>query len=278
MARRGRAIALLLALAGCGSGGGGGAGGGAALPLRPRPAGAPDVVLLTVSGHTDIASLLLCAEGDNTAYLGDPGDAADVVAEAFESLGLTVQSAHFADRYRGVPGDPLRAGFVDLLATMQAVFDDWIDGVGDPTRLVLLCHSHGSNWAHIATSLFPEIPVAFLITLDGICTAWECEHDSALPGSFPWDIADACARWQVPGQPGLLDTKDVVFPAVRLHIEVRSDDLFISDGRANVRLDGTERDIVTLFSAGETHARVHERGSAALRFVTDAILAVLAVG
>jgi len=234
---------------------------------------APDVVLLTVSGHTDLVSLLLCAEGDNTAYLGDPGDAAGAVAQVFLDLGFDVDVAHFADRYRGVAGDPLRGGFLDLLATMQAVFDDWIDGVEDPTRLVLLCHSHGSNWAHIATSLLPQIPVDTLITLDGVCTSWECEHDSALPASFSWDIADACARWPVPGQAGLLDTKDVVFPGVRVHIEVRSDDLFIRDDRADVRLDGTQRDLLSFFSVGESHARVHESGSAALAFVGDAIRA-----
>jgi len=259
----------LLLLAACGSGGGT----GGAVALRPRPQGAPDVVLLTLSGHTDVVSLLLCAEGDNTAYLGDPGDAAGEVAQAFAALGLDVMVEHFADRYRGVAGDPLRGGFLDLLDAMQALFDDWIDGVEDPTRLVLLCHSHGSNWAHIATSLLPRIPVDTLITLDGICTSWECEHDSALPASFPWNIADACARWSVPGQPGLLDTKDVVFPSVRVHIEVRSDDPFIRDDRANVRLDGTQRDLLTFFSAGESHGRVHESGSAALAFVAAAILA-----
>jgi len=245
-----------------------------ALPLRP--AGSPDVVIFSVSGHAGAISAVLCTSGNNRPYLGDPGDAVDALRDAFDTLGLSVQAAHFSDRFEaGVP-DPERWGFLELLASMEQVFDLWIDGFSNPTRIVLICHSHGTAWAHTATHVLDHVPVAALVTLDAICAFWECEHDQAIQQGgrvFPWDIARACAVWPVPGRPQPLDVLDVVFDNVALNLEVQSADTFVFDADDNYRLDGSRDGIHTL-AAAEDHNGVRDAQSGAMTWVRDMVLAL----
>ena len=247
-------------------------------PLVQRPAGTPDVLILSVSGHSDILGLATCS-GDNITYLDGPGDAVEALVQLFVGLGLTVETAHFADRLEAPaadPQDPARQGFVELVATLEAAFLDWIDGFSNPTRIVIVDHSHGSNWAHIATSIL-NAPVEYLITLDGICTLWECEHETDVfawvtaNGLFAWDISRPCNRWAVPGQAGLRDTKDVVFQTVRFHLEVQSSSLFPSDGTDNYRIDGSDGGIFRLAST-EGHGGVHLAAGSSMAWVMNTIL------
>ena len=70
--------AVLLAFClGCGGGGGGGGAPiGPSPEPNPRPEDAPDVVLLTVSGHVGVLSAITCSSDENRPYLADPGEAA----------------------------------------------------------------------------------------------------------------------------------------------------------------------------------------------------------
>jgi hypothetical protein len=252
--------------------------------LKPRPEGAPDVVLLSVSGHDGAISGVLCTSDTNHSYLDDQGDAVEAVVAALEDLGLIVEAAHFADRIAspdldgdGEPDNEDQFGFAELLATMQLVYDEWIDGIEDPTKIVIVAHSHGATWAHIATSVMSHVPVSCLITLDGICFAWECEHADVLADwvvanglQTAWDISQPCDRWSIPGMSTPYNTKDVAFANVVLNLEVRSTDFLLSDCCDNLRLDGTTDGIDTYLS-GEDHNGVRGAGSDAMTWVGDTI-------
>jgi hypothetical protein len=271
----------VLLLFSCGDGGSTTNGGSV---LKPRPEGAPDVVLLSVSGHDGAISGVLCTSDTNRSYLADQGDAVEAVVAALEDLGLIVEAAHFADRIAspdldgdGEPDNLEQFGFAELLATMQLVYDEWIDGVENPTKIVIVAHSHGATWAHIATSVMSHVPVSCLITLDGICFAWECEHSDVLAdwvvanGLQPaWDISHPCDRWPIAGTSMRYNTKDVAFDNVRVNLEVQSSDFLLSDCCYNLRLDGTTDGIDTYLS-GEDHNGVRGVGSDAMTWVGDTI-------
>lgn len=251
----------------------------------PRPAGSPDVVLFTVSGHDGALNAVFCTAATNRSYLGDAGEATEAIVRTFDNLGFTGQIGHYADFFDGIDADgdgltddPGQRGFLQLIAAMQAVYNDWISGFDNPTRIVIVAHSHGAVWAHMAVSVLDHIPIEYLITLDGVCTLWECEHESDVAGRlgangdpFPWDISRPCGRWLVAGRTGGFDTEDVAFDNVRINLEVQSDDFFASDGVDNVRRDGTRRGVATFFAAGEGHNDVRKDGSDALAWVTDQI-------
>jgi len=266
----------LLLVAACNDGGTTSAGG----LLDPQPGQAPDVVLLSVSGHDGALSGILCTSDTNRTYLADQGEAVDAVVQAIEDLGLTVEVAHFADRLAAPAGQPNnyeQVGFEEMLATMQKVYDVWMSGAANPPKLVIVAHSHGATWAHIATSVMDQIPVSCLITLDGICFAWECEHadevtswEAGSPLTLSWDIAYPCDVWPIAGLSTLYNTKDVVFDNVLMNLEVQSSDPFVADCCDNLRLDGSSDGIATYASA-EWHNEVRLSSSAAMMWVGDMI-------
>jgi hypothetical protein len=273
---------LLLLVVSCG-GGGGGAPYTAGSILPPRPAGTPDVVVLSVSGHDGALSGLLCTSDTNRTYLADPGDAVEAVVGAILGLGLTVEVGAFSDRLLapdlnrdGLADNTEQYGFEELLATMQWVFDQWMDGVANPTKLVIVAHSHGATWAHMATSVMSHIPVSCVVTLDGICSFWECEHTTEVADwvaanalVFTWDVSHPCDAWTVGA--AVYSTKDIAFDNVVTNLEVESSDLFLSDCCDNVRLDGSSDGILTYVS-GEDHNGVRSATSDAMTWVSDWIL------
>lgn len=279
MRRRGVIACISLVLIACGDDGGRTEAGSI---LDPRPDNAPDVVVLSVSGHDGAINGILCTSESNHAYLGEPGEAVEAVVAAIEDLGLTVAVAHFSDRISapdldgdGEPDNAEQFGFSELLDTMQAIHDVWIQGVAEPTKVVIVAHSHGATWAHIATSVMEHVPLSCLVTLDGICFAWECEHTDPLAAwvalnarQFSWDISRPCDAWTVAST--LYNTKDVVFGSVLVNLEVQSADPFVSDCCDNVRLDGSIAGVAT-FTSGEDHNEVRDATGAAMTWVGDMI-------
>ena len=282
--RAGRAVAAVLlgaVLLGCGGGGGGGiVVPPPSAPPNPRPGDAPDVVLLTVSGHGGVISAITCSSEENRSYLDDPGEAADPLRQFFTDRGLDLVEEHYADllyhtdaNRDGVPDDPDKLGFVDLLALLDWIYLNWIADFEDPTRIVLVAHSHGTDWAHIAVSIRQHIPIAYLITLDGICLAWECEHSEnvkdwmdASGEQFAWDISEPCDAFSIPGRSEPYSAKDVAFPNVEVNLEVRSSDFLLRDCCPNYRLNGSRSGIHT-YDAAEGHSDVTLADSDAMAWV-----------
>ncbi len=256
-------FAALALLCSCGGGGGG----GESAPLRLRPAGTPDVVILSVSGRC--GNPLFCdAPIDNVAYLGAPGDASAAIAQAFLAGGRSVSRADFiASMYSyddSGDGTADRRGFLDLVETLSSIQQQWISDYTNPTRIVLLAHSHGCVWAHIATSVLPEVPIDYLISLDGDCLYWETDYPPDITSyftqngnPFSWDIRNPCDHWLVPGVLDAADTEDVVWPNVAVNLEVRSSGI-VGDYQINHRTTGSRENVFTHDSPTDEHEDVHD--------------------
>jgi hypothetical protein len=286
------ALAVLALTFGCGGGGGGSTfNPGPGPEPNPRPETAPDFVLLTVSGHVGVISAINCTSEDNRSYLDDPGEAAEALRDFFTANGFELYEQHYADLLDhddvngdGVADDPDRLGFLDLLAELDWIYLNWIADYDDPTKIVLVAHSHGTNWAHIAASIRPEIPIAYLVTLDGICFYWDCEHGDAMDDwmaasgeTFPYDLSAPCDALGIPGQPDPLSAKDVAFGSVAVNLEVRSDDLLLSDCCRNYRPNGSRAGIFT-YDSDESHSAVTLADSDSLAWVIERIRELEGVG
>jgi hypothetical protein len=275
-------LTAALTVAGCGAG----------TADNPRPQGSPDIVLITVSGHVGVLSATNCASADNRSYLADAGEAAEAVATTFGNLGFSGLVAHYADIFDGVDADgdgitddPEARGFLQLLVLLQDLYDNWIHGFDNPTRIVIVAHGHGAVWAHMAVSVLSHVPIEYLITLDGTCALWECEHQTEVADwlaangdPYAWDISHPCGLWPVSGQTGDFDTSDVVFSNVRYNLEVQSNDPEVRDEVDNFRLDGTRTNVATFFSATESHHDVRLAGGPALTWVDQRIRTIELTG
>ncbi|MHC5043546.1 MAG: hypothetical protein ACYTGI_14360 [Planctomycetota bacterium] len=274
---------MLTVVAGCGSSGS---------EDNPRPQGSPDVVLITVSGHVGVLSATNCTSADNRSYLGDAGEAAEAIATTLGNLGFSGLIGNYADIFAGVDADndgitddPEARGFLELLVLLQNLYDNWISGFDNPTSIIIVAHGHGAVWAHMAISVMSHVPIELLVTLDGICDLWECEHQAEVAAwlaangdPYPWDISRPCGLWPVNGQPNDFDTSDVVFSNVRYALEVQSNDNETRDEIDNYRLDGTRTNIATFFSANEDHHDVRLVGSDALTWVDQRIRTIVLTG
>ena len=89
-------------------------------------------------------------------------------------------------------------------------------------RIVLVAHSHGATWAHIACAELVHIPIEYVVTLDGICLQWSCAHDATVDSwvrrnsPFSFDISQPCNNWPVVGSGAQFNTKDIAFRNVIL--------------------------------------------------------------
>ena len=262
--------------------------------LTPRPWDAPDVLLLAVSGRCPVRCQ---APGDNIDYL-TPRGTVQAVAGALEAQGLSVVSyAVSGSLGQHTPrtisqaqvgaGKTVAAsqdGFLQLEARLNTAYADWIQGRSNPTRVVLLAHSHGVVWTHALARAHPEVPIATMIDLDGVCDVWESDNRRQVQvyvsqlGRNPWgfDLADSCGSVRVGNV--RYDLKDVVYPNVALNLEVQSQRLvgreggsvianFPFDGLGNVRPDGSRSGLLTFRSPGETHSAVSGPGSRAFAWI-----------
>jgi hypothetical protein len=267
--------------------------------LTPRPDGSPDVLLLVVSGRCPPGCR---APDDNVDYL-TPRGTVQAVLDTLTAQGLSAESyavaGHLgrhtvrstAQRQIGVGRTVAleQDGFLQLEDRLNVAYASWIRGRSNPTRIVLLAHSHGVVWTHALTRAQPEVPIAAMIDLDGVCDFWELDNRRfvqahlARVGHNPWtfNLADSCGSVRVGNV--RYDLKDVVYPNVQADLEVQSVHLFGGggprgsggnavanapyDGLQNIRTDGTRQGIQTYRSANETHSAVSFPDSGALIWV-----------
>ena len=247
---------------------------------NPRPAAAPDVMIFTVSGHN------LSGEF-NQEYLlnsGTPG----IFANVFIDRGFSVVLYDYVDEfYSWVDHNdaPLVYGFLSLVADLEYVKAEWISNFDNPTRVIIVAHSHGDVWAHIAANLV-DIPIDFLIDFDGESTCWEndtiCgsfgdrwkkvidEYRAEYGDPWPFDIAEAADHWSVPGVSQPQDIEELVPDWVSYNIEIHANGYtppILNDDELNWRLDGSDWNILT-FQSNEGHSDVYKPGSDAVNDVT----------
>lgn len=222
-----------------------------------RPLGSPDVLVVTVSGHC-----ANCASEYNGEYLEGWGVPATLEG-VIEDEGLSVETWTYVDElYSWTRGsEVLVYGYLALVQDLEWVEQNWIADFDNPTRIVLLGHSHGVVWAHSA-AIAVEVPIEVLIDLDGVCMNWE-DDDWAFGvgddwnqevdryeqrnGQLSWfDLSNPCDSWDLgPGQAMNID--DVVPWNVGVNLEVRSNDWLLFDSQDNLRYDGTS-DTLTFMS------------------------------
>jgi len=265
--------------------------------LVRRPADAPDVFVLVVSGHC-LPIMGLCDGNFNPEYMSHAGTP-DALATALTDADHDVRTGAYVDGwYTWVDTEDvvLAAGFLDLVATLQLVNDAWMRGFSNPTRLVLVGHGHGVVWTHLAAYAAPSVPIEVLVDLDGHSSGWDDDEGyfgvgddwpAFIPGyveadeqTWTIDAWIAADSWSVSGVPDSQDIEDVVAPTAVLNLEVQSTpDVFqqeyeVFDGDANHRPDGGTKGIRTFTSTGD-HYSVYEPGSDSMNWVIEEILGSL---
>ncbi|ULH14268.1 hypothetical protein MF271_01735 (plasmid) [Deinococcus sp. KNUC1210] len=261
--------------------------------LTPRPEGSPDILMVTFSGRCPCFNV----PGDNVDYLTARGTSDDLAAP-FRARGLSVLivgasghltahvplAVHNEQLGSGVTVAPPQEGFVQMEARLVAAQRDWIVGRSNPTRIVLVGHSHGVVWTHALARAHPDIPISALIDLDGICDLWELDNRRLIQdyvkqaGQNPWpfDLSNSCASVRVGHV--RYDLKDVVYPNVALNVEIQTQPLVVLPGGgtdlnfpfdrlANIRPDGSHAGIQTRRFSSETHTSVTLPGLPALMAV-----------
>ena len=251
------------------------------------PQSPPEVVVFAVSGRCGVPCDT--APDGNYDYLG-PRGTAEAVAQAFRDLGkrtLTLTySAHLFNHTSPISGR-YEYGFLQLEADVRWVRQNW-----PGTRLVLLGHSHGTNWTHDLLRAHPGWRFAYLIDLDGICALWEGDNQPYFDRFYrtygnPWgvDLSRSCDVEPIKKHwwwTSYYSAKDVAYPGAIYNLEVQSARLLaarveiqgntslVFDYTDNVRLDASRTGIWT-HVAKEDHSGITYPGSDALAWVTRQI-------
>ncbi len=222
---------------------------------------APDVLLLTVSGHGVFID----------PYLGEAYGPALTAAIAAE--GERVEEFDFRDAGTSSSGD----GYTGLLETLRFARDAWVVGRANPTRVVIVAHSHGGVWAHAALFAVPDLPVTALIDLDTNSCNW-----NFVGHAHPSSTGNPVSAFLI-GETRF-DAEDVVPTSVQFALEVQSTSTCPTlppepfDDATNVRPDGSQGIDAGLyvFQASEGHTAVDETTGSTYPVVRDWLLDVLA--
>jgi pimeloyl-ACP methyl ester carboxylesterase len=233
--------------------------------LPSRPAGTPDVIVFAFSGR--------CGFPCHPDFNRDRWELAHrwTLDQALASAGANVSvdfrtyRAHVYDRAG------FGRGFLSALEDLDHAQRTLVDGVANPTRLVLVGHSHGTQFAHLLAHERPQARFAASVLLDSVCLSWDADHAATFvqalrtppgtrPGSGPFEIA--CKNQLVPGR-GYLDIGDTVPHNVDRSFEVRSGGTefigpsgLVLDATPNGRRDGTQRGVEHLEVPWEDHVEV----------------------
>lgn len=257
------------------------------LPLRP--ASSPDFYILGVSGkclRDDLGRVCqnLMPSGvqvQNTAhnydYLSGRGTL-DAIAGAVRKNGWSTRTLGYAasltDRVNTGTGQlATHSGFLTLIADLRVIVNRDIEGVRNPSRLILVGHSHGTVWSHLLTALNPDLPVEIQVDFDGVCAYWQSDNQGDFEAAGLGTLIDferVCRTRDsaLGGDPN--DLQNVVYGAVRTNLDVHSRDPLLLDLTKNARPDGSH---VGIYSAdfAESHSGVTQPGSAALTWVTQSV-------
>lgn len=139
-----------------------------------RPGDSPDVVVLGFAGRCGPPG---CgAPFGNKAYLSEEDQPLQTIGDAFYDLGYSVRGYSFAaivsQQYRKTNS----AGYYEAQQLLNEVRDTWVTGFDNPTRLVLLAHSHGKVWASLLAMENPQLTFDYFLYLDGVCNSWERDN------------------------------------------------------------------------------------------------------
>lgn len=258
-------------------------------PPNPRPPGTPDVLVFAVSGH---CNPLRCGTSPNDEYLESGGAIAALTQPLLDS-GLTVETYTATDNFYDVAstGDH---GFLSLLDEMEYARDFLVADWDDPTRVIVVGHSHGAVWAHLALHVLEQrgrpIPVDVLVDLDGVSAYWEDKvgvtgfgdgwgpiiqsHADRTGTVWPFPIWAPTDQFVIPGRSEFFDIEEIVPDSTLHNLEVwSSDGVELADSQHNLRLDGGEA-AIRFFHASENHENTAVPGYSAVAWATGEIAAI----
>ncbi len=269
-----------------------------------RPERGPDVVIIGVSGHDRSLGRR------NPEYLEERGTL-DAIAAPIRAAGFSVEVEAFGDEYftqRDAQGAVATRGFLDLLRLLDVLERRFVnreleDGqlypVFNPTRIIVVSHSHGVVWSHLALHVFEQLgstlKVDLLIDLDGQSRGWERPYlavgdrwaeiiydDTVATGHrWPFEIWDPADTTY--GMMRDEDIEDVVPDLALINLEVvarRLDpviginvEFYINDHDRNHRLDGSTDEILTR-AFDLTHKQITYPNLQGIRWVVDQVRAI----
>jgi len=263
----------------------------AAPALRSRPAGSPDLVIIAFSGHCG----LVCHTRNTWSYLDSASEETggvavlDGIRRAYERLGLDVEvfsASSFVTAHYSAISQELEPGYLQAQAYLDGVKRDWIVGRSDPTRVVLVGHSHGTVWASLLAMNNLDVTFDSFVSLDAICWQWWARHrgfvsqaylNSPWPIPYPLDHGDPCGSLQVPGQSQRMNITDVFGANVVFGLEVRTnfrlftlDPNVLADDVPNLRINGTSINIWGI-EAAEAHSNLGRYYNQSIAWVTSMI-------
>lgn len=256
---------------------------------NPRPPDTPDLVFVSVSGHC----LGPCAFAYNDEYLHSQGTI-EVLAQPFVDAGFDVRALPVSDNFYD---QDQAVGFLTLVQSLLDMREQWVANWDNPTRFIVVAHSHGAVWAHIALFVLEgwgmPLPVDVLIDLDGMSLGWQDKaflgigdawgpvirsHMAETGQTWPFDISRVQDAYDVPGLSLRQDIEDLIPDSVAVNLEVWADDtLSFMDTQANHRLDGSEREVLW-FGSGLDHEDCDEPNADAVLWARDQLIALYGGG
>ena len=112
-----------------------------------RPVGSPDLVILDFAGR---CGGICGAPENNRAYLDDADNRTlQALTEMFTGMGYSTQAYGYAATVAGQKNNHSHPGYWDAQNDLNWVYQNWIAGFDNPTRLVLAGHSNGMVWASL---------------------------------------------------------------------------------------------------------------------------------
>ncbi|GGL17488.1 hypothetical protein GCM10010844_40390 [Deinococcus radiotolerans] len=223
------------------------------------------------------SSLTPLNTANNFNYLEQRQTLAAVV-RAVEKNGWTARAMGYAaslnDRTNTSSGVlATHRGYLSLVSDLQTIVRRDMQGVRNPSRLIVVGHSHGTVWSHLLTALSPALPIEIQVDLDGVCAYWQTDNEGDFRQAGLGDLLDferVCRTRSSALGGDASDLQNVVFGNVRYNLDVHSSDLALFDGTDNTRPDGSRAGI---FSAAfpENHSDVTWPTSATMTWVLQGV-------
>ena len=236
--------------------------------FKLRPVDSPDVMILGFAGRCGVR----CgAPFKNEAYLHTEGTL-QALADTFAELGYSSLYVSAAANVSLQESETNSYGFYELDQHLKSVKQTWLHGVANPTRLVLVGHSHGATWASLLAYENKDVSFDYGIYFDGVCNSWE--RDNLYHGAkgnvilnfyrmigapYPSTlVGGACQIARYNGR--VYHLKDIVPHNIRIGLEVRTNPVValpdsqtfetlgscplgntvsVADANTNVRPDGS---------------------------------------
>lgn len=255
------------------------------LPLRP--AGTFDYYVIGISGkcaHDELgracwnilpASLQTLNTKNNYNYLV-PRKTVPLIVNAIYGKGHSVAyrgyAASLEDRINTGSGiTEQHPGFMTLATDVANIYKTAINGFSNPSKLVFVAHSHGVVWAHLFSTLYPQVPIEMEFDFDGVCAYWQTDNKGDFERLGYGNITDfegLCRTRDALSGGNPTDMHNITQPNVRYNVEIQSNDWKLSDGISNRRPDGTA---TRIYSAKfqEDHSRVTEENSQGLAYAVQ---------